>query len=357
MEFIKTYFSAETIHFLIYAGILSGTCFVVGSLLNFILYKVLSLYNKKRNDTFIAFYIKHTKNAVHLFTPFLLILIFSALLKHYQAFSLFHNLVYVLFYSSFAWLMIKVVYALADTILMRNNMNVKDNLSQRRLYTQITFLKRVIVIFVIVFFVSIILLNFEGIRKLGAGILTSAGVAGIIIGFAAQRSLSNLMAGLQIAFSQPIKIDDAVIVENEFGNVEEITLTYVIIKLWDMRRLVVPLNYFIERPFQNWTRTSAEIIGSVSLFVDYTLPVEIIRDEVTRLLNASSLWDGKTNGLQVVNTGERTMEIRALMSAANGGDVWNLRCYVREELIKFLRTHYPNALPRIRNEINNIPAG
>ncbi|HLO60858.1 MAG TPA: mechanosensitive ion channel domain-containing protein [Bacteroidales bacterium] len=348
---LRQLFSYEALQLLIYTGVLAGVCFVAGTVINFIVYFILSNYNRRRKSVFITLFIRHTKNAIHLFTPFLLILLTSPLLKAYSQYPVINKAAIVLFYISFAWLVIKMIYVFTDALLAKHNYNVKDNLTQRRLYTQIQFLKRIGVIVVIVLFVSIILLNFEGIRKIGAGILTSAGVAGIIIGFAAQRSLSNLLAGLQIAFSQPIKIDDAVIVENEFGNVEEITLTYVIIKIWDLRRLVVPLNYFIEKPFQNWTRTSAEILGTVSLFVDYKMPVEPLRKELTRLLDSNPLWDRKTNVMQVINANDRTVEVRALMGALNGGDAWNLRCFVREKLLEFIQVNYPDCLPKVRNEV------
>jgi small-conductance mechanosensitive channel len=179
-------------------------------------------------------------------------------------------------------------------------------------------------------------LSFESVRKLGAGLLTGVGIGGIIIGFAAQKSLGNLLAGFQIAFTQPIRIDDVLVVEGEWGRVEDITLTYVVLNIWDQRRLILPINYFIEKPFQNWTRTTAEILGTVFLYVDYSVPVDKLREELTRLLKASPLWDQRVGILQVTDSKENTLELRALVSARNSSQAFDLRCYIRENLIKFL---------------------
>jgi small-conductance mechanosensitive channel len=288
---------------------------------------------------------------MHFFVPLLLALIFLPMEASHQYYSLVYKIVYILFSISFAWLLIKLIYVFADSVLARHNVNIDNNLMQRKLVTQLQFVKRLLIILVIIISISAILLNFDSVRKFGAGILTSAGIAGIIIGFAAQRSLGNLLAGLQIAFSQPIRLDDIVIVENEWGRVEEITLTYVVIKIWDMRRLVVPLNYFIEKPFQNWTKTSADIIGSVTWFFDYSVPMEALRKKLDDLLKSSPLWDGNTKSLQIVGASDKALEVRAIMSSKNAGASWDLRCFVREEMVKFVRENYPKTLPTFRSEI------
>ena len=195
------------------------------------------------------------------------------------------------------------------------------------------------------------LMTFESVRQLGTSILASAGIAGIVVGFAAQRSIATLLAGFQIAMTQPIRLDDVVIVENEWGRIEEITLTYVAVRIWDQRRLILPITYFIEQPFQNWTRTSADILGTVFLYVDYRAPLDAIRAELDRILQASPSWDGKVKGLQVTNAQEQTLEIRALASAADASLAWDLRCEVREKLVQFLQRHHPESLPRIRAEL------
>jgi small-conductance mechanosensitive channel len=191
---------------------------------------------------------------------------------------------------------------------------------------------------------------FEPVRQLGASVLASAGVIGIIVGFAAQRTIANLFAGFQLALTQPIRIDDVVIVENEWGRIEEITLTYVVVRIWDLRRLIVPLSYFIERPFQNWTRAQADLLGTVFLYTDYTIPVDTVREELNRIVGQSKNWDGKVCGLQVTNATERTLELRALASAADSSRAWDLRCEIREKLVFFVQRHYPESLPRQRSE-------
>ncbi|MDH3556239.1 MAG: mechanosensitive ion channel family protein, partial [Deltaproteobacteria bacterium] len=180
-----------------------------------------------------------------------------------------------------------------------------------------------------------------------------AGIVGIIVGLAAQKSISTLFAGIQMAITQPIRIDDVVIVENEWGRIEEITLTYVVVRIWDLRRLIVPITYFLEKPFQNWTRISAEILGTVFLYVDYTVPVEAVRTELRRILENSPLWDGQICLLQVTNATERTTELRAIISATDASNAWELRCEVREKLIGFIRQNYPDGLPKVRAELHS----
>ena len=198
---------------------------------------------------------------------------------------------------------------------------------------------------------AFMLMMFPAVRHVGISILASAGVMGIIAGLAAQRSIANILVGIQIAVTQPFRVEDVVVVEGEWGWIEEITATYVVVRIWDLRRLVLPIIYFTEKPFQNWTRTSADLLGTVFLYVDYTVPVEAIRQELHRVLQDSSFWDGKAWGLQVTDTSERTVTIRALMSAADSPTAWNLRCEVREKLIVYLQEHYPAALPKIRGEL------
>jgi small-conductance mechanosensitive channel len=190
------------------------------------------------------------------------------------------------------------------------------------------------------------------VRQLGTAILASAGIIGVVVGMAAQRTISTFIAGLQIAFTQPIRVDDVVIVENEWGRIEEITLTYVVVRIWDLRRLVVPITYFIEKPFQNWTRVTADILGTVFIYVDYTVSVDAVREQLQKILNDCELWDKKVCVLQVTNTTEKTVELRALMSAEDASKAWTLRCHVREKLVEFVQKNYPNALPKIRAELD-----
>ncbi len=252
--------------------------------------------------------------------------------------------------SSIAWFIIKLTAVLENLILSKYEVDEKDNLQARKIYTQVRIIRKILVVIIIIVALSAILMSFKQFRQLGTGILASAGLAGIIIGFAAQRTLSNLLAGIQIAITQPIRIDDVVIVENEWGKIEEITLTYVVVKIWDLRRLILPISYFIEKPFQNWTRVSADLLGTVYLYVDYSVPVEEIRKELHHILQ-NAQWDGLVWGLQVTDTTDKTMQLRALMSAPDASSAWNLRCEVREKLVEFIQQKYPNALPKLRAEI------
>jgi small-conductance mechanosensitive channel len=250
-----------------------------------------------------------------------------------------------------AWLLIEAVHALSDIILLRFPAGDKDDLRARRVYTQINVLRRIVIAIIVTIGLAVILMTFPRVRQLGTAILASAGIAGIVIGLAAQKTIGNLLAGLQIAFTQPIRIGDVVIVEGEWGQIEEITLTYVVVKIWDLRRLVVPITYFIEHPFQNWTRASADLLGTVLLYADYTAPVDALRAELQRILSETDLWDHKVGLLQVTNASERTLELRVLVSAPDAGTAWDLRCHVREKLVEFLQKNYPQALPKFRAEL------
>jgi small-conductance mechanosensitive channel len=249
------------------------------------------------------------------------------------------------------WLLIKTINLTRELILRQYDMDEKDNLKARKVYTQFRVLERIIIFAVILIAIAIALMTFDGIRRIGISLFASAGVAGIIIGFAAQKLLGSILAGFQIALTQPIRIEDVVIVENEWGWIEEITLTYVVVRIWDKRRLIVPTTYFIENPFQNWTRVSADILGTVFIYTDYQVPVGELRKEFTRILEESKLWDGKVNVMQVTNATEKTIEIRALMSTVDSPTAWDLRVLVREKLISFLQENYPESLPRMRVEI------
>jgi small-conductance mechanosensitive channel len=252
--------------------------------------------------------------------------------------------------ASTAWLIIRVVYVLEDVIVLRFSVDVADNLRARAIQTQFQIFKKVAIVVIIILALAIILTTFEKVRHLGTSILASAGIAGIIVGLAAQRSIGTLLAGLQVAITQPIRLDDVVIVEGEWGRIEEIALTYVVVRIWDLRRLVLPVTYFLEKPFQNWTRVSAKVLGTVFIYVDYTVPVQAVREELRRIVENSASWDGDLCVLHVTNATERTVELRALMSALDSSKVWDLRCEVREKLIAFIQGKYPDGLPKVRGE-------
>jgi len=259
------------------------------------------------------------------------------------------------FIGLLSWLVIKSTYVLDDYVLSRFSVDEKDNLRARKIHTQLKVLKRIVIIVVCILALGTMLMTFEKVRQLGTTILASAGIIGIVVGMAAQRTIGTFIAGLQIAFTQPIRIDDVVIVENEWGRIEKITLTYVVVKIWDLRRLVVPITYFIEKPFQNWTRVTSDLLGTVYIYVDYTVPIEAVREELHRILKSSELWDGKVCVLQVTNTSEHTLELRALMSTEDASKGWSLRCEVREKLIEFIQKNYPQSLPKVRAELKQLP--
>ncbi|WP_373186889.1 mechanosensitive ion channel family protein [Halopseudomonas sp.] len=247
------------------------------------------------------------------------------------------------------WMGISAVQAFQQAIERHNPTDVRNNLRARRIHTQTQLLVRTLSFFVLLFGLSIMLMTFPAVRQIGAGLMASAGVAGLAVGFAAKPVLGNIIAGLQIAVTQPIRLDDVVIVENEWGRIEEITGTYVVIRIWDERRLIVPLQYFIEQPFQNWTRETASIIGSVYFWVDYSMPLEPLRAELDRLLEkAPELWDGRVKVLQVTDTTDKVIQLRALASAFDAPSAWDLRCYLRENLVGFMQREYPGNLPHLR---------
>ncbi len=249
----------------------------------------------------------------------------------------------------------QLVDALEGAVLRQFRTDVEDNLEARKINTQVKVLKKLAIVAIVIFTAASMLMMFESFRRLGTSIMASAGVIGIVVGFAAQKSIATVVAGFQIAMTQPIRLDDVVIVEGEWGRIEEITLTYVVVRIWDLRRLILPIGYFIEHPFQNWTRVSADILGSVFLYLDYTVPLQAVREELTRLLEQSPYWDKKVNVVQVTDAKERTIEVRALMSASDSSQAWNLRCEVREKLLDFLRQNYPGSLPRLRAELHPLP--
>lgn len=254
----------------------------------------------------------------------------------------------VIIIGAIAWLARRGILIAQELVQERFPVDVEDNLEARRIQTQYRVIERIATALIIILAISAMLMTFEQVRQFGVSLLASAGIAGVALGFAAQKSLGTLLAGIQIAISQPIRLDDVVIVEGEWGRIEEITLTYVVVKIWDQRRLVVPITYFIDNSFQNWTRQSAEILGTVYLHADYTVPVESVREELKRIVESTDLWDGRVVGLVVTDAKEHTVELRALVSAEDASKAWDLRCLVREKLIAYLQEKHPESLPRLR---------
>lgn len=256
------------------------------------------------------------------------------------------------------WSAVIAINAAARRIERRHRIDVEDNLTARRVHTQINILRRVAVIIVVLLTAGTCLLIFPAVQAFGVSLFASAGVAGLVLGFAARPILTNLIAGMQIALTQPIRIDDVLIVEGEWGWVEEITTTYVVLRIWDQRRLIVPLSRFIEQPFENWTRESADILGVVLWHLDYRAPIAEMRQKLEEMLYGNQLWNGKVANLQVVELGPATITVRALVSARNSPMAWDLRCEIREQMIAWLRAEHPEALPRVRAALaDGGPAG
>ncbi|BAX78871.1 mechanosensitive ion channel family protein [Labilibaculum antarcticum] len=260
---------------------------------------------------------------------------------------------YILILACSSWILIEIVRILKHRLLKRFDISYEDNLKSRKLHTQINLLEKVIVFVIILITIGLILISIESIKEIGIGIFASAGVVGIILGLSAQKIVGAVLAGIQIAITQPFRIDDAVVVENEWGWIEEINLTYIVVRIWDKRRLVLPTSYFLEKPFQNWTRTTADILGTVFIYTDYTISVEALREELARLLKDCELWDKKVNVIQVTDSKENYMELRILVSAKNSPTAWDLRVFIREKMIEFIQKNYPESLPKTRVNIEN----
>ncbi len=265
---------------------------------------------------------------------------------------------HICFILGLAWILFTCVYAVQDVVMHRYDITAADNLRARRVQTQMTVLRRLAFGMIGILALGLILYTFHHTRlwQAGAGLLASAGLATLVLATAAKSTVSNLLAGIQIAFTEPIRLDDVVIVDGQWGRIEEITTAYVVVCIWNLQRLIVPLSYFIENPFQNWTRQSANLMGTFFLYTDYTCPVEPLREELTKILKSTTLWDGKVNVLQVTEFTPQAMQLRALMSAADSSKLWDLRCYVREKMIAFVQQNYPQCLPKQRiNELQHAP--
>ncbi|MCO8276960.1 mechanosensitive ion channel family protein [Actinoplanes sp. TRM 88003] len=261
-----------------------------------------------------------------------------------------HALV-ICFIAAFAWLVAAFVLVLEDAALSHWRTDVPDNLKRRRLKTQVVMIRRLTVATIVVLTLGVVLMTFPGIRALGASVLASAGVVSVIAALAAQSTLGNVFAGLQLAFSDAVRVDDVVVVEGEWGRIEELTLTYVAVQIWDDRRLVLPTSYFTTKPFQNWTRSSSAVLGTAEVDVDWSTEIEPLRAELRATCEGSELWDGRVCVLQVTQATGGTVRLRALVSASDAPSLWDLRCLVRERLVNFIWAHQRDALPRYRADL------
>lgn len=287
------------------------------------------------------------------------LLLLQALLRYLppsgSVFGLLRDVNALLGVLTFTWMLIRAVEAGRDVILHAHPVTVADNLAARRIQTQTRVLARSAMALLAVIGCGLALMTFPALQRLGTSLLAAGGLAGIAAGFAAKPILSNLLAGLQIALTQPIRLDDVVIVQNEWGRIDEITGTYVVVGLWDQRRLILPLQWFIENPFQNWTRHNAELLAYVLLWLDYRAPVPEIRAEAIRLCRAAPEWDGRLIEVQVVDASPQAIQLRVLMSAANADLAWHLRCRLREQLIAYLARTCPDCLPTLRVQTDAAP--
>lgn len=334
--------------------IIIASAIILGIIIKTILKLLLRFSKKDEEYSLYRSLLIHVGRPLNHFVPLLVLnLMFPLMVLNQDASNITSHAFDICLVVSFAILLIRSIKVFEDFIFHTYHLEKTDNVRERKIRTQLEFIRKVLVGLIIFLALATILLSFDNVRKIGAGLLTGVGIGSVIVGLAAQKSLSNFLAGFQIAFTQPIRIEDVLVVEGEWGRVEDITFTYVVLKIWDERRLILPINYFIEKPFQNWSRISSDIIGTVFLYLDYSVPVDVLRVEFTRLLEQNELWDGRKNSVQVTNTNEKTIEIRFLLSAENSSDAFDLRCFIRENLIKFVMENYPESLPYNTIKLNS----
>jgi len=344
------YLWGDTRTWLISGAILVGAI-ILALVVHFILFFLSERLLRRKQEATPSLFARRVKKSTRLIFP-LLALVLAIPLAPLPADlkSMLQHALGLGVIATIGWAIIILTELAGNIIFARYSMDAPDNLAARRIRTQTQVLQRIATLSVSIVTAAIMLMTFPAVRHLGVSLLASAGLAGLIVGMAARSTLSSLIAGIQVALTQPIRIEDAVVLEGEWGWIEEINTTYVVVRLWDLRRLVVPLSYFIEKPFQNWTRTTADLLATAMIYVDYSTPVQELREELHRILQSTDLWDKRTWALQVTDATERTIQIRALMSARSGPAAFDLRCYVRENLVQFLRTKYPLSLPRQREE-------
>ncbi len=336
-----------------------GVACVLATLLGLLLHSLLHRLASRLASGFVMLgsLVAYARHPMQLLLPLLLLhLVLSSAPDSLFLINQLRHLLNIALIANLTFLCIRLVKAVAEAVINMHPADVADNLRARSVHTQSRVFSRVVMTLVGLIGIASILITFPGVRQLGASLLASAGVAGLVAGIAARPVLGNLIAGLQIALTQPIRIDDVLIVKGEWGRVEEITGSYVVVRIWDDRRMVVPLEWFIQNPFENWTRATSQITGSVFLWVDYAMPLEPLRQELERICQAAPEWDGRVCGLQVTDSGERAMQLRILVSAGNAGKAWDLRCRVREGLVHFIQKNYAGYLPQLRASVDNIAA-
>ncbi len=336
------------------AGILAGVI-VAALLLRAVVFWGLRKVAHRKGSVVGASLLKHGQQPTHWIFPLLAVLvILPGLPLPHELMTVLEHAAGLGLIAACAWLAVLVIEIVSDMVAGRYRIDVEDNLMARRVQTQFQMLHRIAMVVVIVVALSVALMTFPAIKHIGMSILASAGLASLIVGMAMKGTLSNLVAGVQIAFAQPFRVEDAVVIDGEWGWIEEIGMMYVVVRIWDLRRLVVPLSYFLDHSFQNWTRTSADLLGHCYIYTDYTVPVDELRAELRRICESTPLWNKKVCVLQVSDAFQNTLQLRALMDARNSGEAWDLRCYVREKLVDFLQKKYPGSLPRYRAEVETL---
>jgi small-conductance mechanosensitive channel len=334
---------------------------VLANLFHYVLFRILKKKEEEKTGSGwgIKRYLSHPARAIFLLTCAGFVLPLLPVIPPSLTDNI-HQALLMAMVVSLGWFAIGLVYVFQEFMLRRYDLNAANNFRARRVHTQFQLFRRILITFIVIITIGGLLWTFNDPRiwHYGSGLLASAGIASLILATAAKSTVSNFLAGLQIAFTEPIRIDDVVVIQGEWGRIEEINSAYVVVKIWDLRRLIVPLSYFIENSFQNWTRQSSDILGTSFLYVDYTVPVEELRAELNRIASGSPLWDRKVCGLQVTNLSERTMELRCLVSSSDSSKNFDLRCLIREAMITYIRENYPNAFPTTRfAAVSEIPVG
>lgn len=326
--------------------IIIGTSIAMGFVLHYMAYRSFGKYfSQKPNSIFYNFF-NQMRGPLSLILPLLFITIATSFLDLSRAANIIGLIVKLLVITATSWSLIKLI-DYSDTWVI-----AKQRENFNRVAAKFYLLKKLVKIIVIFLAISFFLMNFEGVKEVGRGLILSASVVGGIILFAAQGILSNIISGFQLTFTRPLNIGDELLINGEFGTVEEVTLTNVVVKIWDLRRLVVPSSYFIDKPYENWTHPTRDLIGIVFLYTDYNVEIEKLRIELQLILHTTPLWDGKVGKIEVTDLTERAMQSRILASARNAGDVWQLRCYVREKLVEYLYKNFPQSLPKMHADIH-----
>lgn len=340
-------------HNLLWSAITIAVAIIIALAIHFVVFWLLRRMARRKGAYLQQSLAKHAKRPTRWIFPLIAVLsVLPGLPLPPKLMSALEHITGIGLIAAIAWLIILGSEITSDILASRYRIDVADNLLARRIQTQFSILHRTVVVVVTLVALSIVLMTFPAINHIGMSLLASAGLAGLVVGLAMKGTLTNLIAGIQIAFTQPFRLEDAVVVEGQWGWIEEIGTMYVVIRIWDLRRLVLPLSYFLDHPFENWTRTNAELLGHCFFYVDYTVPVEPIRAELRRILESTPLWAGKVCVIQISDFLETTAQLRALMDARNSSDSWDLQCYVREKLIDYIRQNYPGSLPRYRAELD-----